>query len=171
MSVTELATRSVMVPIPSDFEARAHGHMINAADLALMPAHSIGYLIASGFYRDVSARASRKRADRVADIKAGRASPMAERRIANEIATVERLVKRIASERIDKICEARGLRKPRSLVRRAAIERMIAEQYNDIYAEANARNASNASAAAQASSAIVTGPPTASDASAPSEAK
>ena len=158
MGETELPVRTVLVPIPEDFITRAHGHSLNAGDLALMPAHSIGYLIASGFWRDVGMRGVKKRADRVADIKAGRATPVYERAIRREIATVERLVRRIESERIDKICEARGLRKPRSLVRRAAIERMIAEQYNDIYAEANARNASNASAAAQASSSVVIGP-------------
>ena len=64
-----------------------------------------------------------------------------------KLSPIDKLAHGVASERVDALCEASGLKKPKGEQRKSAIERMLTVQKEDIYAEANARKASNEAAA------------------------
>ena len=153
---TNGAPATTDVSIPADFAITAHGHTITASDLEGMSPKAIGYLLANGYKQsltdaaaftketkagksaaEVEALANEKRSGRHAAILSGDVGAV----VGSRATPIEKFMRDVAHERIKAIATAKGVKMPKGDVLKAAMERVLAKQANDIRAEAEARMA------------------------------
>ncbi len=152
--------KPIGLKLPGDFETSAHGHTLNAEQLASMPPEGVAYLLKVGFTGSITdaaamgkdkkaelgstydAKVKEKRAGRFADILSGEVSHGGS--TGARATPIERFAIDVAKERIKALAASRGVPMPKKDVLKAAIDKLLADsvQGPDIRAEAEARMAS-----------------------------